>query len=68
MVMAHSNHERDILDILRKSFQSAVCYQQTAGISGEGIVQLQISTDKFLISSVTVLRLGLLVVFHKNVA
>lgn len=30
VVMAHSNHERDILDILRKSLKRPVCYQLTA--------------------------------------
>lgn len=67
-MMAHSNHERDTSAVLRKSFKSSLCYQQTAGISQEGIVQLWIQTAKFFISSFAGLCLGLRVVFHKNVS
>lgn len=67
-MMAHSNHERDTSAVLRKSFKSSLCCQQTAGISQEGIVQLWIQTAKFFISSFAVLCLGLRVVFHKNVS
>lgn len=67
-MMAHSNHERETSAVLRKSFKSSLCCQQTAGISQEGIVQLWIQTAKFFISSFAVLCLGLRVVFHKNVS
>lgn len=45
MVMAHNNHEINVLNILRKSFKSRVCCKKTAGISWEGVAQLQIWTQ-----------------------
>lgn len=45
--MAHTHHERDTSEVLRKSFESSLCCQQTAGILQEGIVQLEFGQPDF---------------------
>lgn len=45
--MAHTHHETDTSEVLRKSFESSLCCQQTAGILQEGIVQLELGQPDF---------------------
>lgn len=63
--MAHTHHERDTSEVLRKSFESSLLPADSWDFTGRDCAAW-IWTARFPISSFAVLCWGLRVVFHRN--